>query len=99
MSKTVLKKILADFTTGVFTHGADGIDDTTKQTVMEIQELITKREREARIDELEKLSFEVVEPCEPDCDEVRHALHQGSWNAHLKIENRIAELNTSEGGE
>ena len=47
---------------------------------------------EARISELEEISFKVVEPCEPDCDEVRHALHQGSWNAHLVIEARLTQL-------
>lgn len=41
---------------------------------------------------LEELSLDVIEPCEPDCDPVRHALHQGSWDAHLKIEAKLAEL-------
>jgi len=48
----------------------------------------------AKIEELENMSMEVVEPCEPDCSDVRHALHEGSWNAHLKIDNRITELET-----
>lgn len=42
--------------------------------------------------ELERLSMKVVLPCEPDCDDIRHALHQGSWNAHLVIEERLAAL-------
>ncbi len=41
---------------------------------------------------LEAVSMAVVEPCEPECDPVRHALHQGSWNAHLKIEAEIERL-------
>lgn len=55
------------------------------------QALLEYSQREV-LKELERLSVEVVEPCEPDCDEVRHALHQGTWNAHLKIDERIKEL-------
>jgi hypothetical protein len=28
--------------------------------------------------------LDIVEPCEPDCDKVRHARHQGQWEMHLK---------------
>lgn len=51
----------------------------------EYQTLITSE----IIAELERLSMAVIEPCEPECNEVRHARHEGSWNAHLKIEDRI----------
>lgn len=44
------------------------------------------------IKELQQLSLDVIEHCEPECSEVRHALHQGSWNAHLKIEEHIERL-------
>lgn len=44
------------------------------------------------IEELDQLSLDVIESCEPECSEVRHALHQGSWNAHLKIEEHIERL-------
>lgn len=46
--------------------------------------------RELVVEVLEGLSLDVIEPCEPECDAVRHALHQGSWNAHMKIEAVIA---------
>lgn len=57
-----------------------------------IETSITKAIAQSNIALLEGLSFEVVEPCEPECDDVRHALHQGSWNAHIVIENKIDEL-------
>jgi len=46
---------------------------------------------------LKGLSFSVVEPCEPDCDEVRHALHEGTWRAHLKIEEAISTQQAMKG--
>lgn len=54
----------------------------------QIEDIVAK----ARIDELNHLSWAVVEPCEPDCDAVRHAHHQGTWDAHIKIEERIEAL-------
>lgn len=33
--------------------------------------------------------LDIVEPCEPDCDEVRHARHQGQWEMHLKQVERV----------
>ena len=58
-----------------------------------LHKLIAQAKREAAIAELESLrSMEVVEQCEPDCDEVRHARHEGSWNAHLAVEARLATL-------
>jgi hypothetical protein len=57
-----------------------------------LHKLIAQAKREAAIAELESLSMEVVEPCEPDCDEVRHARHEGSCNAHLAVEARLATL-------
>lgn len=35
---------------------------------------------EARID-----PFDFVESCEPDCDDVRHAYHQGQWDMATRI--------------
>jgi hypothetical protein len=59
---------------------------------MELVSIIAKARLEAAIGELDHMSIEVVEPCEPDCDAVRHALHQGSWDAHLTIDERIKQL-------
>lgn len=30
--------------------------------------------------------FDFVESCEPDCDDVRHAYHQGQWDMAKRIE-------------
>lgn len=42
---------------------------------------------------LDALMLEVsnwaVEPCEPDCDDVRHARHQGSWDTGERIRHII----------
>lgn len=32
-----------------------------------------------------ELIFNSVEPCEPDCDDVRHAYHQGQWDMHIRL--------------
>ena len=32
------------------------------------------------------IAFAAMESCEPDCDEVRHAIHQGSWDTMNRIE-------------
>ena len=57
-----------------------------------LQTLIDQEVKKAVISELDKISIKVIEPCEPDCTPERHARHKGSWNAHLVIEERIAEL-------
>ena len=39
------------------------------------------------IDELiNDIAFAAMESCEPDCDEVRHSIHQGSWDTMNRIE-------------
>jgi hypothetical protein len=60
------------------------------QSVSAIHSLIIK--------ELNNLSMEVVESCEPDCDDVRHAKHEGTWQAHLVIEKRIEDLTAHQYG-
>ena len=56
-----------------------------------IMQLITadrKRvELEARID-----PFDFVESCEPDCDDVRHAYHQGQWDMATRIKAQQEEV-------
>ena len=42
---------------------------------------------EARID-----PFNFVDPCEPDCDDVRHAYHQGQWDMANRIEAQQEEV-------
>jgi len=32
------------------------------------------------------IAFAAMESCEPDCDAVRHAIHQGSWDTMNRIE-------------
>ena len=48
-----------------------------------IKELVAK----ARID-----PFDFVESCEPDCDNVRHAYHQGQWDMATRIEAKQEEV-------
>ena len=36
--------------------------------------------------------FDLVEDCHPDCDEVEHAYHKGTWDAHLKLEKMLQKL-------
>lgn len=56
-----------------------------------IMQLITAdRKRavlEARIE-----PFDFVESCEPDCDDVRHAYHQGQWDMATRIKAQQEEL-------
>ena len=65
--------------------------DYTENCTNIVMQLITAdRKRvalEARID-----PFEFVEPCEPDCDDVRHAYHQGQWDMATRIEAQQEEL-------
>ena len=42
---------------------------------------------EARID-----PFDFVESCEPDCDDVRHAYHQGQWDMATRIKAQQEEV-------
>ena len=37
--------------------------------------------------EVKNKSFEFMEPCEPDCNEVRHAEHYGSWIHMTRMDN------------
>lgn len=45
-------------------------------------------------------NFEYMEECEPDCDAVRHARHQGSWDHYWKLDRYLSEYtqNTEGGG-
>ena len=61
-----------------------GVANETKQAITSlIKELVA----EARID-----PFDFVESCEPDCDEVRHAYHQGQWDMATRIKAKQEEL-------
>ena len=63
----------------------------TKEAKRRLAQLITAdRKRvalEARID-----PFDFVEPCEPDCDDVRHAYHQGQWDMATRIKAQQEEV-------
>ncbi len=59
-----------------------------KKAVLELITADRKRvELEARID-----PFEFVESCEPDCDDVRHAYHQGQWDMATRIKAQQEEV-------
>lgn len=34
--------------------------------------------------------FDFVEPCEPDCSEVRHAYHQGQWDLATRLSKGVS---------
>ena len=54
---------------------------------------------QTRKDILEKIDpFDLVEDCQPDCTPEQHAYHQGTWNAHLKLEHILESLKEGEGG-
>jgi len=36
--------------------------------------------------------FDLVESCNPDCTPVEHAYHQGTWDAHLKLQKILDHL-------
>ena len=65
--------------------------DYTENCTNIVMQLITADRRrvalEARID-----PFEFVEPCEPDCDDVRHAYHQGQWDMATRIKAQQEEV-------
>ena len=48
------------------------------------------------VKKIKDMSFEFMEPCEPDCDKIRHALHEGSWQHMTRMDewaNSIIEAN------
>jgi len=36
--------------------------------------------------------FDLVVPCKPDCTPKEHAYHQGTWDAHIKLEEIIKSI-------
>lgn len=55
-----------------------------------------RAEREA-VEKINDKNLEYMESCEPDCDEVRHAYHQGSWDHFWKLDKYIEEAFTQSG--
>ncbi len=49
----------------------------------------------AALDSIDEANF--PEPCEPECSPIRHAEHMGSWNHHIRIKSKIAELKSRYG--
>jgi hypothetical protein len=76
----------------------DGKQHTEQVVQLKIAESVLEQAvLDGRIDELNYIkSQNVAIPCEPDCDEVRHARHEGAWEQHLEfdrdIDERIDEL-------
>ena len=81
LRKAIEEIIIADD----YSHGVH------MKTIDKMEKLITadrKRvELEARIE-----PFDFVEPCEPDCDDVRHAYHQGQWDMATRIKAQQEEV-------
>lgn len=62
-----------------------------------IIELIKLELADARKEVIDSIdSFDVVEPCVPDCTPEQHAFHEGTWSAHLKLEKILATLKEEE---
>lgn len=57
----------------------------TKRTLDEVEAYISKHYIK-RADVLEAIN---VEPCEPDCSDVRHAYHEGQWDLACSIEEKL----------
>ena len=74
-----LDELLTELRSGVI-----NFDDKAKQAITSI---INQQVLEARID-----PFEFVESCEPDCDDVRHAYHQGQWDLATRIKAQQEKL-------
>ena len=47
---------------------------------------VAKQRELALLERMEDLNFEFMEPCEPDCSDVRHARHEGSWEHYWRME-------------
>ena len=63
------------------------VEKNVVDTKQAITSLIKELVAEARID-----PFDFVEPCEPDCDDVRHAYHQGQWDMATRIKAQQEEV-------
>lgn len=57
----------------------------TKRTLDEVEAYISKHYIKKE-DVLEAVN---VEPCEPDCSDVRHAYHEGQWDLACSIEEKL----------
>lgn len=82
-----INKLLIDFDKA--TRGNPYNSHHRKSTVTELEALI-KEEKLSLLEEIYQSN--VPEPCEPDCDEVRHARHKGAWAHHLHIDGVITNL-------
>jgi len=51
-----------------------------------------REDRKRLIEEIRVKNFEYMEPCEPDCDAVRHARHEGSWAHYFKMDQYLEAL-------
>ena len=69
----------------VISQTIDGtlVDDDKQIAYEEIDELIND------------IAFAAMESCEPDCDEVRHAKHQGSWDTMNRIDQIVGADETN----
>jgi hypothetical protein len=52
-----------------------------------------------QLEKIKEIIWEEVEPCEPDCSDVRHALHEGQWSLATRLEKRLDYLTSLEKGE
>ena len=50
---------------------------------------VAKQRELALLERMEDLNFQFMEPCEPDCSDVRHARHEGSWEHYWRMKAAI----------
>ena len=70
-----------------FAANQEALDKTKEEPMQAILDWHKKIELQARLD-----PFDFVEPCEPDCDDVRHAYHQGQWDMATRIKAQQEEV-------
>lgn len=66
-----------------------------EKALEQISALISQS-RQSLISEIIEIIWSEVEPCEPDCSDVRHATHQGQWDMAVRLES-ILEGHRKEG--
>ena len=79
--------INANNSLGAGEKGRDAFIQSLDEAKQAITSLIKELVADARID-----PFDFVEPCEPDCDNVRHAYHQGQWDMATRIKAQQEEV-------
>ncbi len=71
----------------------EDVDDKIEIIINQLKSFLSqtlKEEREKVINAIDPI--DLVHHCKPDCTPVEHAYHQGTWDAHLKLEKMLTIL-------